>query len=238
MNTSRLSAMIEAVLLDFDGVIVDTEPGFFIVWLRAAEQMNLSLPWTRESLFSGRDIASLRKQLKAHWGAQVDLEAFFALTTRLWMEWVQVEGLTVLTGVRELVFWLEQTRMPYALASNSTQAAIGQCLAYAGLTELFPVIVGRDQVDRGKPEPDVFLRAAGSLGVAVEHCLVVEDSYPGLLAARRSGARAVYVGAEQKLTEDMMQLSHACFADLSQLLVYLSKSRRRKLTASGTTDLC
>jgi beta-phosphoglucomutase-like phosphatase (HAD superfamily) len=80
-----------------------------------------------------------------------------------------------------------------ALASGSERAVVDAVLKMARLSRYFPVTVTGSDIERGKPEPDIFLRAATQLGVAPEGCVVIEDSRPGVTAARAAGMRVIAI---------------------------------------------
>lgn len=84
-------------------------------------------------------------------------------------------------------------KLPDRLATNSRTNNARECLAYAGLTDAFPIFISRDDVLHGKPAPEIFFRAAECLEVNVAHCLVLEDSYTGVVAANKAGAYVIGV---------------------------------------------
>ncbi|WP_327059440.1 HAD family hydrolase [Kitasatospora sp. YST-16] len=84
-------------------------------------------------------------------------------------------------------------RVPLAVASGGTRRTVEATLRHLGLDGLFARVVTRDEVERGKPAPDVFLLAARQLGVEPAACVVLEDADSGLLAARRAGMAVVDV---------------------------------------------
>ncbi|MDT8406286.1 MAG: HAD family phosphatase [Methylococcales bacterium] len=213
--------MIKALLLDFDGVIVDNEPSFIAAWQHAAQHLQLAWPWPEHAL-RGKSLAALQPLLLQQWRSQTALTTFLELSETFWLDQVARNGLDVMPGVAELLTWLAQTGMPYALASNSHTTAITRSLSYAGLAGRFPVMVGSDQVSAGKPSPEVFLRAAQILDVAIGDCLVVEDSATGLTAARHSGGKVAYVGPESQADSVLRKLSDWQYPDLTTLCLDLT----------------
>ena len=102
------------------------------------------------------------------------------------------DGAPAIPGTVETVRRIAAQR-PVALASSAHAAVIAAALDATGLAGTFPVVVSSDEVAHGKPAPDVYLEAARRLGVAPEACLVVEDSYNGVRAARAAGMTVVLV---------------------------------------------
>jgi HAD superfamily hydrolase (TIGR01509 family) len=102
------------------------------------------------------------------------------------------ERLPLLPGAVEAV-QRPAARFPLALASSSNRPLIDTVLEVAGLTEYFQATVSSEEVERGKPAPDVYLEAARRLGVAPERCAAVEDSHNGIRSAKAAGMRVVAV---------------------------------------------
>lgn len=102
------------------------------------------------------------------------------------------EGAPLIDGAVQAVRRIARDR-PVALASSAHREVIDAALAATGLTDTLRVVVSSDDVEHGKPAPDVYLEAATRLGVDPASCLVVEDSYNGVAAARAAGMTTVLV---------------------------------------------
>ena len=102
------------------------------------------------------------------------------------------EGAPTIDGAVETVRRIAATR-PVALASSAHREVIDAALEAAGLTDAFAVVVSSDEVEHGKPAPDVYLETARRLGVDPAACLVIEDSFNGVRAARAAGMTVVLV---------------------------------------------
>lgn len=99
----------------------------------------------------------------------------------------------VLPGVVELLDKLKEEKIPRAVASNNSDEDIRMVLKSCGLNSKFDMIVGNDNIARKKPEPDIYIYAAGRLGVDIKRSVVVEDSLLGIQAGLASGARVIAV---------------------------------------------
>ncbi|MCF3105788.1 HAD family hydrolase [Streptomyces roseoverticillatus] len=178
---------IELVIFDCDGVLVDSER--IAVRVQIALGAQLGWPLTEDEViarFVGRSNASIHELLSARLGEE---------TATIWQE--QSEhlhreavdaGLTPVDGLPEA---LDAITLPTCIASSGSHAKMRHTLGRTGLYERF---VGRifsaTEVARGKPAPDLFLHAARQMGVDPAACVVVEDSRPGVQAARAAGMRA------------------------------------------------
>lgn len=188
MNTfSQRTAPEPALLIfDCDGVLVDSE---MLVCTAVAEELTrLGFAITPEDVvrrFAGRPEWEILADVKKEWGQPVPDAYFSAMKARVHLAFST--ELQAIAGVAEM---LAQMHLPKIVASSSAPAKLEQGLRYVGLYDFFaPHVVSAKRVAQGKPAPDVFIYAAGWMRTPVEQCLVVEDSEPGVRAARAAGMR-------------------------------------------------
>jgi HAD superfamily hydrolase (TIGR01509 family) len=181
-----------ALLFDLDGTLVDSVYQHVLAWREALERANLPLAvWMihrRIGMSGGLMVNALAREightLTAEDGARIQqfyMEAFQKYRSQV----------RPLPGARELLAYLSQADVPHAIATSGRIESAGPTLEALGVGSHVPVVT-RDQVDRAKPDPDLFLAAAERLAVPIEDSIVVGDSIWDLLAARR--ARALGVG--------------------------------------------
>lgn len=185
--------MVQAVIFDLDGLVLDTEAGYRAAWRGAAAEAGGELDEDFFLALSGQEAEAVHRALAAVLGDQMMTEEFGSRAAHHWREHVARHGIPVRPGFHSFMDWLKERRIPCALATNSQQRYALECLALAGLEGRFAHLVSRDQVERGKPAPDVYLAAAERLGVTPAHCLALEDSPTGLASARAAGMRCVLV---------------------------------------------
>jgi HAD superfamily hydrolase (TIGR01509 family) len=187
------SGMLDHLICDCDGVLVDSEV--------IADHVLLE---TLSSTFPGVDFTSVVKTafgqqtsrflegIEASFG--ITLPAHFQETVEYNVELALSSNLTAVGGVREA---LQRVTLPAAVVSNSRMTRVHASVRRAGLQQIFGErIFSAEQVARPKPYPDVYLFAAQQLGVEPARCLVVEDSVAGLNAARAAGMKTIaFVGA-------------------------------------------
>ncbi|MBM7787489.1 HAD family hydrolase [Tenggerimyces flavus] len=180
------------VIWDNDGVLVDSEP----IANRILAELLTESGWPttyEDSLreYMGGSMKLVREVVEPKLGRPLpaDLEDRYheQLFLRMRTELLAVEG------VREA---LDELDLPVCVASSGAHARIELALKKTGLYEKFAGhIFSADDVERGKPNPDLFLHAAREMGVAPEHCVVVEDSPLGVTAARAAGMKVIgYAG--------------------------------------------
>ena len=184
--------MIQALIFDFDGLLVDTETPAFESWraLYAEYGHELTLDLWQGALGTshGFDPAAHLAQLVAQ---PIDRAALLA--RRLAVKHALSATQPLLPGVREMLRQAGELGLPCAVASSSSREWVLGWLRQHGIEDQFACIRTADDVQLTKPAPDLFLSAASCLGVPPERCLVFEDSANGILAARAAGMPCVVV---------------------------------------------
>ena len=181
-----------AVIFDFDGTIVDSESAEFHSHSRFFAEHGVHL--SEQEWCTGIGIV----QAETHWWDRLRERAAspptyerFRQTTRAYFkEHVRMEPMP---GVAALVGALVAAGIPRGIASAASSRWVLEALADMELAPLFDTIVTADHVERPKPAPDVYLEAARRLRVAPARCVAIEDSGPGLAAARAAGMRTVAI---------------------------------------------
>jgi HAD superfamily hydrolase (TIGR01509 family) len=213
-----------AFIFDMDGLLFDTERLSRRALHAAADDLGVSLPEDAFLELIGRRGSDIFQRLAARVGDE-------ALTTRLvarseeHYEIFLAQGVPVKEGVAELLAWLAARGRPCAVATSTRTHKAERKLAAANLQGFFQAVIGGDQVERGKPAPDIYLRAAAALGVAAENCGVFEDSEPGLGAAHAAGARVVWIPDLAPVTPAVQKLAAARADSLREVLEFLQKPR-------------
>jgi len=185
--------LFSAVILDMDGLALDTEKTYCQAWKQAAQQMGHHLSQAFCDSLSGLSYAEVESKLLDYCGVGLDLQQFRQTSTVLWRRTVQKQGIATMPGLLELLDALTEDNLPFCLATNSQRINALECLQLAGLEGVFNILVTRDQVEYGKPAPDIFFTAAEQLGVSINRCLVVEDSDAGVAAAQQAGAWVILI---------------------------------------------
>ena len=180
-------------IFDWDGVIIDSAKLHEQSWHRLAAELGKTI--APESFIRGFGMKSARIIEEIHGWAK-EPEEVARLTNRkeaLYRELVARSEIAPLPGVAA---WLERLRaagVPCAVASSTHRLNIDAVLARIGLQAAFQAIVSAEDVVQGKPNPEVFLRAAERLGEAAKRCVVFEDAHVGIEAAHAAGMKVVAV---------------------------------------------
>jgi beta-phosphoglucomutase-like phosphatase (HAD superfamily) len=184
--------MIAAVILDLDGLMLDTEVLARAAWQQAAAELGFELTDERYLQLIGRRDDDAEGQLLRWFGSGFPLERFRASARAAWNSLAE-PGIGIKPGLFELLDWIEQRQLPMAVATSSYASSVNRKLGRSGIASRIQCIVSGDQVSAAKPAPDIFIEAARRLGVEQAHCVVLEDSDAGIAAADAAGMRAVMI---------------------------------------------
>jgi len=193
---------IQAVVFDMDGLLIDSEGLVREGVQRAAANLGLDLPLSLSAAMIGLPIARSQELIVEHFGEDFDLERF-EREERREIEALFAEGVALKTGVLELLDHLDAVGLPRAVATSSGRQAVAVNLGHNNILHRFDAIVTREDVERHKPWPDPFLKAAALLGVAPTDCLALEDSHNGVRAAHAAGMMTIMVPDLLDPTEEM-----------------------------------
>lgn len=212
-----------AVIFDMDGVIFDSEQLVLDSWEKVGQKYNIPDVGKVLTDCIGTSNAKTREIVYEHYGKDFDFEKYSKEASFFFHEYVRENGLPVKKGVRELLQYLEEEKIPIGLASSTRLAAVEVELRQAGLYDYFHVVVGGDQLKRSKPEPDIYLMACEKMGIAPEQAYAVEDSYNGIRAAYSAGMTPIMVPDLLPATEEMREKSIAVFDDLLQVKQFFAR---------------
>lgn len=179
--TEQIEFEVEAILFDMDGTIVNSSASVYRQWRLWAERHHLDVPLVLSTM-PGRRALEVMQLVAPHLKQPEALEDLLDAEAR------DMEGVLPIAGAVDLIRSLPPDR--WAVVTSATAKVASLRIAAAGLP-LPPVLVAADQVTKGKPDPEGFLRAANQLGVAPARCLVLEDAPAGIAAGRNGGMQVI-----------------------------------------------
>jgi len=177
----ELQLCCHAVLFDMDGVLVDSTHAVARVWRQWASERGFDAMRVAQMAQGRPSITTIRELLP-----EADYDAENRIVEAREMQ--DLEGVVACAGARELLASLPEDR--WALVTSSTRPLAEVRLRAAGLPAPTFVVTGSD-VQKGKPDPEPFLKAAAMLGFPASDCLVIEDTPAGIVAGRRAGCRVL-----------------------------------------------
>jgi len=189
---SPVAVAFKAVIFDMDGVIVDSEPLHERAFLEVMGEIGYGdSHGVRWADYVGRSEYVLWSDFVARHKPRQSFEELLALKRERVLGILRREE-PVFEGITGLLERLSQV-CRLALASGSERPTVETVLSLQNLRRFFPVTVAAGDVKHGKPEPDIFLRAAALLDVAPADCWVIEDSKPGIAAGLAAGMRVIAI---------------------------------------------
>ena len=206
-----------AVIFDFDGLLVNSEP----LWLEAETAIygELGLQMTEElsaqTLGMRPDEAVLHHFQREPWSGPSPAE----ITERLVERVVHLAHgrIQPMPGVARALEMIRERTGRIAVASSSPRRVIDGFLRELGLADVFPVVCSAEDEEYGKPHPAVFLRAASRLAVDPQLCVVFEDAVGGVIAARAAWMGAVVVPHPAQADDPQLAIAHLCLESLREL---------------------
>jgi len=182
-----------ALILDMDGTLLDTEPLAARAWSEAAAAIGVAFDPSLALRMIGRTFTDCR-------GLVVERHGTDYPTDRLMSGWhaaydaiVERDGLALKPGVAALFDWLDAQGIVRAVATSTRRERARTKLEHTRLWTRIDALVGGDEVERGKPAPDIFLEAASRLGMPAATCVVLEDSDAGVLGAIAAGMTPIMI---------------------------------------------
>lgn len=183
--------MLEAVIFDMDGVLIDSEPVHYESNKKIMQEFGYNLEYDYYKQFIGSTLTHMWEVIKKDYEISNEISELNRMSEQYSNNIIKENGYIRVPGAAELVKMFNDNGIKLAVASSSSAYLIDKAVSYLGIKECFDVLVSGENIANPKPSPDIFLKAAESLGVDVGRCLVIEDSANGVKAAKAAGMACV-----------------------------------------------
>ena len=182
----------DAIIFDCDGTLVNSMPAHFEAWCEALAYYGAANVFQEDVFYAmgGRPTKDIVVELNSEYGLKLDPEAVAMKKREAFLG--RLDRIDLIDEVVEFAR-AHRARLPMAIATGGTRLVIEKTLQAVGISDLFEDVVSADDVKVGKPDPEVFLRAAAILGVEPGRCLALEDAPAGIMAAQRAGMQVIAV---------------------------------------------
>ena len=215
----------QAAIFDMDGLLLDTERVCMQAFRDACDA--LSLPMLEEVYLGiiGCNAEGIEQVICAGYGATLDYPQLLKEWTGRYHPIIEQRAVPIKEGVIELLNWLREQSIPIAVATSSHKKQAVAKLELAGLSDYIESLSTGCEVDKGKPDPEIFLLAAQRLNVLPENCLAFEDSSNGVRSAIAAGMQVHQVPDLVKPDAQILALGHTVSDSLSDVLSSLKEQK-------------
>lgn len=200
---------IKGVLFDMDGLVLDTEKLYTRFWMEAAQA--LGYPMTRQQALGMRSLskAAGQAQLERYFGPGVSHARIRAERIVRMEAFIDRYGVEPKPGIDQLLNYLKAKGIATAITTSSPMERIHRYLGPLGLDTRFDRLCSGYDVPNGKPEPDIYLYGAASVGLKPEECLALEDSPAGIESAYRAGCVPVMIPDGDQPSQETVRMLYA-----------------------------
>lgn len=210
--------MVSGIIFDMDGVLIDSERQSNEGWLWAAGQLGVDMPMWLIDSFKGAPAELCCKLFDDYYKGVIDYWEAKELRTQHVYKIRETEGIPVKKGVKDIFEYIRNNGLKCAVATSTRRESAEKTLHEIGVWDYLDAVVYGDEVERGKPEPDIFLRAAKAIGVNPSEAVVVEDSINGIKAGYAAGMRVVHIPDTIAIDDDIRKLTYMVCDDLNGLI--------------------
>lgn len=213
--------MIKAVIFDLDGLLIDSEIVSYKIYKEILNQFGHSFSIEEYAQnFSGKtevkNVTNLIDTYNLPWTVEVGLENVLKVEDKFINE-----GIDLKTGVKKLLTYLKDNNLKIAIASSSTRDRALTILRQHNIVGYFDEFVFGNEVEKGKPNPDIFLKACDKISENPEECLVLEDSKSGIQAAYSANIPVICIPDMKVPNQRYLNMTKAVLSSLEEVIYYL-----------------
>lgn len=197
--------MMDGIIFDMDGVLIDTEKMYMDCWLTVGRELNMDIQLVDDMVHRciGLSVEDTKQICEKMMEGRISYEEAIKRVRDTFKRKRVQEGIPVKPGAYMLLEYLKTNRIPVGLASSTSYHTIVEELTELKMINYFKVIVGGDMVSRGKPSPEVYEKACKELKLTPEKTIAIEDSLNGLKAAKGAGLKTIMVPDILPYTENL-----------------------------------
>lgn len=213
--------MIKAIIFDMDGLMIDSERVTFECYQERLKDMNLTMDEEFYKTLLGKPIKGIYQRFYDVYGNDFPIQNVIQDVHQLMAERFETEGVPVKKGLVELLHYLKDNNYKTIVATSSNRDRVDKILSQAKITEFFDDSICGDEVTKGKPNPEVFLKSCQKLGVNVDEAIVLEDSEAGIQASYDANIKVICIPDMKYPEKQYEEKTFKILKDLTEVTAYL-----------------
>ncbi len=206
--TPQWAHPIKGVLFDMDGLVLDTEKLYSRFWIEACRFYGFPMTYEQSLGMRALNIHAGEAKMHSYFGTQADYFQIRTKRVELMEIFIDENGVDIKPGIFELLDYLDGHHIPTAITSSSPIPRIKKYLSKHDLDTRFTALCSGREVPRGKPEPDIYLHGAATLGFLPGECMALEDAPSGIRSANTAGCMTVMIPDQDQPSEETFALLH------------------------------
>ena len=207
----------KAVIFDMDGLLLDTERIFLDAFRKTCEELGLRFDMSLFVKLIGTNSVKTKDIMTEGFGEEFNYDRFRENWIMNVTGYLAHNSIPLKKGALNLLEKCKQTKLPMAVATSTAYDDACRSLKHAGIDQYFFFVIAGDQVERGKPDPEIYLESAGRLDVDPEECIVFEDSENGVRSACAAGMDVIQVPDLVAPSDEIKALGHRIFGSLDDV---------------------
>ena len=213
--------MIKAIIFDMDGLMIDSERVTFECYQEILKGMNLTMDEEFYKTLLGKPLKGIYQRFYDVYGNDFPIEDVIKDVHALMAKRFETEGVPIKTGLKSLLEYLKENNYKTIVATSSNRDRVDTILSQAQITDYFDDSICGDEVTKGKPNPDVFLKSCQKLGVNVDEAIVLEDSEAGIQASYDAGIKVICIPDMKYPEKQYEEKTFKILKDLNDVTEYL-----------------
>lgn len=214
---------MKLIIFDMDGLMFDTERVGMRACIEAGKLLNYNITEKLYIKTIATDLNIAEGYFKEELGEQFDINKLYYETRKIRDKLIEEQGILVKPGLYELIEYLEKIEVKKAVASSSRLSVINNYLKLANLSNRFDKIMSSEQFEKGKPNPEIFLKTCEELGIEPKEAMVLEDSINGLMAANNANIKCIVVPDLVEMSEGLKSKAYKIVNNLNDVPKILEK---------------
>ena len=214
--------MKRGAIFDMDGTLFDTEKLYRQAWIETADTFGVERKPEIAAEMSGGSVEKILVTIPQFF-PEIDANEYFLRVVKRVRKEIE-EKLEIKQGVVEILNFFKENKIPMAIASSSATEDILKNIQRTGISQFFNEIVGGDQIQNGKPAPDIFILAAKKINLQPEDCYVFEDSANGIRAAHAANCVPIMVIDQTPPLPDIREICAGIFNSMDDALAAIKRN--------------